>query len=669
MFEPLQPVARFMMPQSRNDLNHKTSDVETWDGLGGTQFRCGAFFNGATTVICWSLDSWGSYLMSLGTRKDGKTPPTCVYIHNLDFDGRFIFDYIARNPHPEFIFSGQSVKIIHNGRLMAMLISYEFRGEIFQLRVQDSMNILPAGQAALEEVYLGRKEKVDVDWTKAVSDDLIEERVLGDVIGLWKIIREFVWDIYDRFHVDARKALSLATIAMSVFRTQMPTSIYNPFVKVNGIEAVEFDRDLDNLVRYGYFGGRTEVFHNFDVNNFPDNYEEFDANSLYPSQYHKPLPHGKLIPEPYSEERGLPEGEGFFIGWLYEFPSTYPVIPSKDDNNKLIYGTGNKYGVWAFPEIRYALELKAIQLIGGFCLVSDNSSAFLSDYGDRLYRERLEFRESGNIVGAFSNKLLMNSLYGKFGQSPDFEDLHLVAGAMEYDEVPLNSEIHIYKNEWYAVTMVKGKSMMFKHYMMVSVAAYITSYARVDLHRAINGAHKAGGVVTYCDTDSIHGTIPENSIDVGDELGQWKREYQGKITGAQYFLPKTYWVEHEEEGARKTTCKAKGFPKLLFREEDGTDKYTSLFDFLDILKNGFSHHKYLTFKQALVQKGRILADQMFSRTVKMVQTDKRKWMPDGRSVPLHLSMSDERLQEVLDLFNKCFPDLTMTFSTPKFLNF
>ena len=644
------------MPRSRDGLSYLVGDIETSDGLGGTQFRIGAIWDGRRDnppVLFYSVDSFVSYILSRGvdTSTNHKSIPI-VYFHNLDFDGRFIFDYIARSPH-NFKFENDGCRIIHNGGLMAMFLTYYFMGRQYRIRIQDSMNLLPAGQASLEEVFLGRKNKVDVDWTKAVSDELIEKRVTEDVKGLWWVLREFIWDIYERFGVDCRKSISLATITMTVFRTSLSSPIYNDFVIPNGIESLEFNFPLDALIRYGYFGGRTEVFGNFDLDNFPENYDELDANSLYPSQYHKVMPVGKFeVRELRNQE--LPPGEGFFIGSLYEEYSEYPVMPSKSDEGKLIYGYGHKYGVWAFPELRRAQELNLITLKSGYFLVSDNAQPILKDLGDQLYQERLKFREEGNVVGAFMNKILLNSLYGKFGQSPEFTNLFLIPGRVDYDEIPLGQELHAYDNGDYAVTMLKYTDVKFDHYMMVSIASYITSYARVDLHRAIQGAHDKGGRITYCDTDSIHGIIPEGSVTIGSELGEWKPEYH-KITKAQYFLPKLYWVESiDESGKLKSTCKAKGFPKTLFKNQDGTERYTSLIEFFDIISKGFQQHKYLTFRQALIRGSRILSDQMFSRTVKMVQTDKRKWLTSGKSVPLRLEEDLNRLQEVHALFEECF---------------
>lgn len=133
MLQPLKRVPRSKMPKSRDGLSFLTGDIETWDGLGGTQFRVGSIWDGnksSPPILFYSVDSFVSYILSRGvdTTTNHKSIPI-VYFHNLDFDGRFIFDYIARSPH-EFKFDYEGCRIIHNGGLMAMFLTYTDRKSV-----------------------------------------------------------------------------------------------------------------------------------------------------------------------------------------------------------------------------------------------------------------------------------------------------------------------------------------------------------------------------------------------------------------------------------------------------------------------------------------------------------------------------------------------------------
>jgi hypothetical protein len=65
-------------------------------------------------------------------------------------------------------------------------------------------------------------------------------------------------------------------------------------------------------------------------------------------------------------------------------------------------------------------------------------------------------------------------------------------------------------------------------------AAYLTSEARIELHKKLTLAG-SGGV--YCDTDSVYSTN-KLTADLGPELGQWKKE--GIFEDWRAIAPKLY---------------------------------------------------------------------------------------------------------------------------------
>jgi hypothetical protein len=73
-------------------------------------------------------------------------------------------------------------------------------------------------------------------------------------------------------------------------------------------------------------------------------------------------------------------------------------------------------------------------------------------------------------------------------------------------------------------------------------AAFITSYARVRLNKAIL---IAGEDAIYCDTDSVHYLEPAHErmlaeMPMGSELGQWELETPEPIYYGRYWEPKVY---------------------------------------------------------------------------------------------------------------------------------
>ena len=83
-------------------------------------------------------------------------------------------------------------------------------------------------------------------------------------------------------------------------------------------------------------------------------------------------------------------------------------------NNTTVYATGRFETTLAGPELKFAID-------NGHCiLVKDIAeyklAAIFGEYVNKLWQMRLDFIDSGNEPMAKATKLLLNSLYGKFGQ-------------------------------------------------------------------------------------------------------------------------------------------------------------------------------------------------------------------------------------------------------------
>lgn len=141
-------------------------------------------------------------------------------------------------------------------------------------------------------------------------------------------------------------------------------------------------------------------------------------------------------------------------------------------------------------------------------------------------------------------KLMLNSLYGKFGTNPQ---------KAKKKPVLIDGVVH-----WQ--TMEEE----YTYSINVAVAAFITAYARREL---VNGILDIDGVFCYCDTDSIHmasayqdstgkivfekaaafhGKVDEKSF------GAWKCE--GRFVRAKYLRQKTYIEEHPNGSLTIAAC-------------------------------------------------------------------------------------------------------------------
>jgi DNA polymerase elongation subunit (family B) len=141
-----------------------------------------------------------------------------------------------------------------------------------------------------------------------------------------------------------------------------------------------------------------------------------------------------------------------------------------------------------------------------------------ADYINHFYELRQKAKRNGDKENDLFSKLLMNSLYGKFGSNPE-----------NYSAYMLVEPEHIAtaENDGYKFGGMLGDNAMVTRdlrdgeacYFNVATSASITGFVRAYLWRALCAA---GGVL-YCDTDSIACSDP-GALVRGNELGQWKDE-------------------------------------------------------------------------------------------------------------------------------------------------
>ena len=125
-------------------------------------------------------------------------------------------------------------------------------------------------------------------------------------------------------------------------------------------------------------------------------------------------------------------------------------------------------------------------------------------------------------------KLLLNSLYGKFGQRKKYETTYFkkipfyiiqkLKQRGEYYELKMFSSE---REDCYLIT--ENKKLEKSYISIATIASYITSQARIKLLEGlINNSNKGIG---YCDTDSIFLEKYENpNLAISNELGDWKLE-------------------------------------------------------------------------------------------------------------------------------------------------
>jgi len=277
---------------------------------------------------------------------------------------------------------------------------------------------------------------------------------------------------------------------------------------------------LDWLQTVNY-GGRVEVFTRAKVHG---RIIYDDVNSLYPfvlASYDYPNPNTLTRRVPELHELGV-------IDCTVRVPADcyLPVLPCRaklESGAKLIFPVGTFRGKWTTAELQYAVHMGAasIERVHGGVAYEDRGSYF-SEYVRTLY----PLRPRDGSPRDFAIKLLLNALFGKFGQ----RNITTEMVRLEDAKNPCGRRVF----QGYVFEDVIGE---YPPHACQIWAGWTLARARVHLHWLMSLVLQRGGELHYCDTDSIiySGCDP---LPTGDQLGDLKRV--GIFNQGEFIAPKIY---------------------------------------------------------------------------------------------------------------------------------
>lgn len=411
-----------------------------------------------------------------------------------------------------------------------------------------------------------------------------------DTIQLHKVMTQYHHIVEQRMNAEVK--ISTAGTAMSYYRR-------------NHLDrSIPRESDTHEFVRSAYFGGRVEVFRRKG-----EGLKYFDINSSYPASMLNPLPSGPAIPWEGRPPLKLTEGRcGFVEAWL-DIPETdIPPLPVKHDE-KLIFPCGRLYGIWSWVELERCKEY----VVKWGKSVWYESSPILASFVRALYEYRDKSRADYDDGMAIVAKYLMNGLYGKFGMNRERTRM-LIAGQQEIPEGAWPADGTPDSAIWYATETID------QPYIIPQIAATVTAYSRVMLLDWMLAAKRRGGLVYYCDTDSI---VTDVDMPTSTALGELKQEYpeEGLLTG-QFVGPKMYSLVGQNG---KAHVKAKGFGK----------EHRTLEAISQLVEGQAIAYDHLEKIGALAKQG-FQRGPLMTRKVKSLkaQVHKRVFSADGSSRPL-----------------------------------
>jgi hypothetical protein len=302
------------------------------------------------------------------------------------------------------------------------------------------------------------------------------------------------------------------------------------------------------FVRLGYYGGRTELFaqYGYDV-------RYFDINSSYPASMLEDMPVGQMYVLGKSTEKHCALMARKCIGFVQcevfvPHNCAMPPLPYRCPiRKKLLFPAGKFSGVWDWD------ELQLLKDVGGKILRIDRSVWYekkpvFREMVEVLYQYRDKSRADYNEGLSYCAKLMLNSLYGKFGMREDRTALVLIP---EGTEPP-------YEKGWPTngdptdCLIWEIENIASASYIVPQISAHITALSRIRLYRGMTGAAKSGAEILYVDTDSI--MMEDGEIEESTKLGGWKREDPGILLEGYYVLPKLYRLIGHKPGCKRKHC-------------------------------------------------------------------------------------------------------------------
>lgn len=463
------------------------------------------------------------------------------YFHNLKFDGAFILDWLFRNGYTwtgarklrekEF-----STLISGAGQWYTINIRFEDGngGLEHKVKILDSLKLIPMPIADIPKTFDVGLEKLELDYEgdREEGHELTEEERLyirNDTLILARAIK-FMKN-------EGMSKMTTASNAMNDYKSRTGKKEYrNMFPPLSDIE--DFD------IRKTYKGGFTylnPIYKNKKVGKGT----VYDVNSMYPWAMRECM---------------LPYGRPFYFSGKYEYNSIYPLyvqcltcefkikeghIPSIQIKHSYIYSDTEYLRESEGETVLYLTsvdlklffdnyDVKVYEWNGGYMFMGQ--VGMFTDYIDYWYKEKDENKKTGNSGRVKIAKLMLNSLYGKFGANPK--------GC---------SKIPYFDEEKDKVCFRMSPPEEHTTYY-VPVASFITSYARDKIIRA---AERFGDRFIYADTDSLH-VLGDEPVDIDvDEhrLGAFKIEEQ--FDRAIFLRQKTYL----EIFGSKLDVKCAGMPK------------------------------------------------------------------------------------------------------------
>jgi hypothetical protein len=480
------------------------------------------------------------------------------YAHNLTFDGSIIIENMGvigklkgtffRSNIYEIVIWTKDFKVVFKCSYKMFPLSLKKIGQL--IKEKEKMDF-PHEFAKKENLYyIGNKpNNVNVkEWN-------FKREAIDYCFNDCELTKKMLEKITESMNLQEKKIFlesrSISSLSLKTFKERFNIFNLETNMKI----------DKDEMIRNGFYGGRCEVFGNKYPN---EKIFHFDFSGMYAEIMREEFFFNDIKIEKSHE---ISEG-GFYKVDVFSDNMDIPVLPFKEKRDgKLIFPNGEWTGTYWYE------ELKLFEQEGG--IIRKIHYKILLKNKEKIFKNFVEnynkLRNKSDIENVFW-KLFINSIYGRLGMGPNFEETLLIQDEEEYKKIRKEKEIlkESIINRIKIITIEKEKKVD-KVDSNVSIAAQITSKARIKLFKAFKEVIKNEGRILYTDTDSIFAGFKKNVL--GEKHGEvyWDgNKSDTVIDDAIFALPKGYALLIK----KKEIVKIKGFKRnsISFSEFEKTFK-------------------------------------------------------------------------------------------------
>lgn len=501
------------------------------------------------------------------------------YNNSSKFDNEFILDWLIENGYEQTlnakIFNGQFKMLAGNNVAMLEL---EFMYKDYTFIIRDLIRFTTMSIDKLGNI-VGIKKQVDIG--KKYYDrwwNTMEEWEVNEYVEYAKSDIHVMFEGFKLFH----KFISLNTVKKTI-----PSYALEDWKNRDSSKKEYLRIGIDNWNTNHYFGGFSLINPKHKGKLIEGNIKCYDINSAYPFAMTQKLP---------VQEIEKDNGDCYK---LYKLriksgkvkSNLVPIIRDVRHSNTFFENIDKHfiYDVWEI-ELKYFemyyddLEYEILEIkyfakdnvftnyINYWYSIKETSSKILDDIdrNNSIYEHSKSYYEMQKYV----SKLMMNSLYGKFGQKPIFDFYYVMDNKYEKNDITqiaVKSKDFGWDMKNVRIQSVKQKDFAYNKVMYevrelneafetklpakannIYIASFITAFVRCILFDVIMSKEDK---FLYSDTDSIYclDTIDNKYLDEF-ELGKWKLEREDsyfKCLGSKcYITSKTREVSRNRKNTK-----------------------------------------------------------------------------------------------------------------------